>query len=193
MKPFISSFDRANYVGIDVESSGADEAMKIPDLNFNGRDIPFSENFFDGILCTQVLEHAIDSDGLIRECNRVLKTGAKLIVSVPFVQREHEQPYDFRRFTSFGLVDLLEKNGFKVTTLTKVLSPIETLATLFVTCVTNTYGSRGKWSYRLIAYMIVAPILILAKLLSVNNKVDRDIYCVLIVLANKSVDTVAPK
>lgn len=193
MKPFISSFSRAYYVGIDVESSGADEAKKIPDLYFNGRNIPFSENFFDGILCTQVLEHAIDSDGLIRECNRVLKTGAKLIVSVPFVQREHEQPYDFRRFTSFGLVALLEKNGFKVTTLTKVLSPIETLATLFVTYVSNTYGSRGKWSYRLIAYMIVAPTLILAKLLSVNNKVDRDIYCVLIVQANKGVDTEAPK
>lgn len=193
MKPFISSFHRANYVGIDVESSGADEAMKIPDLYFNGSDIPFSENFFDGILCTQVLEHAIDSDGLIRECNRVLKTGGKLIVSVPFLQREHEQPYDFRRFTSFGLVSLLEKNGFKVTTITKVLSPIETLATLFVTYVTNTYGSRGKWSYRLIAYMIVAPTLILAKLLTVKNKVDRDIYCVLIVLANKDLDTVAPK
>jgi SAM-dependent methyltransferase len=162
-------------------------------LYFDGNNIPFSENYFDGILCTQVLEHAIDSDGLILECNRVLKSNGKLIVSVPFVQREHEQPYDFRRFTSFGLVALLKENGFKVTTLTKVLSPIETLATLFVTYVTNTYGSRGKWSYRLIVYMIVMPTLILAELLTVNNKVDRDLYCVLIVLANKCVDAVGPK
>ena len=127
------------------------------------------------------------------ECNRVLKSDGKLIVSVPFVQREHEQPYDFRRFTSFGLVALLEKNGFKVTTLTKVLSPIETLATLFVTYVTNTYGSRGKWSYRLIVYTIVMPTLILAKTLTTNDKKDRDIYCVLIVLSNKCVDRVGQK
>jgi ubiquinone/menaquinone biosynthesis C-methylase UbiE len=189
MKPFLSSFSRAHYVGIDVESSGADKAMKSPDLYFNGNDIPYSKNFFDGVLCTQVLEHAKDSDSLIRECNRVLKTGGKAIVSVPFLVREHEQPYDFRRFTSFGLIDLLEKNGFKVLKLIKVLSPIETLATLFVTYLTNTYGSKGKWSYRLLAYTIVAPSLILARLLSVNTKMDRDLYCVLIVGAVKEVDS----
>jgi ubiquinone/menaquinone biosynthesis C-methylase UbiE len=193
MKPFLSSFSRAHYVGIDVESSGADESMKSPDLYFNGNHVPFSKNFFDGILCTQVLEHAKDSDSLIRECNRVLKTGGKAIVSVPFLVREHEQPYDFRRFTSFGLVELLEKNGFKVSKLIKVLSPIETLATLFVTYLTNTYGSKSKWLYRLIAYTIVAPSLILARLVSMNTKTDRDIYCVLIVVAAKEVDLVQPK
>jgi ubiquinone/menaquinone biosynthesis C-methylase UbiE len=193
MKPFLSSFSRAHYVGIDVESSGADESMKSPDLYFDGNNVPFSKNFFDGILCTQVLEHAKDSDSLIRECNRVLKTGGKAIVSVPFLVREHEQPYDFRRFTSFGLVELLEKNGFKVSKLIKVLSPIETLATLFVTYLTNTYGSKSKWLYRLIAYTIVAPSLILARLVSMNTKTDRDIYCVLIVVAAKEVDLVQPK
>lgn len=38
-KLFISSFSRAHYVGIDVESSGADGTMKMPDLYFDGSNI----------------------------------------------------------------------------------------------------------------------------------------------------------
>lgn len=189
MRPFESFFDRANYTGLDVESSGADKDMKVPDFYYDGKTIPFSDGFFDGILCTQVLEHATDCDALIDECNRVLKNAGKFVVSVPFMQREHEQPFDFRRFTSFGLLSLLEKKSFKVVKLLKVLSPIETLATLFVTYMTNTYGSRGKWSYRFLTYALVAPTLILAKLFTVNVKEDRDLYCVLIVVAKK--DTLA--
>lgn len=185
MKPFKSFFTKANYTGLDVESSGASYDMKFPDLYFDGKKIPFSDEFFDGILCTQVLEHAVDSDALIGECNRVLKKSGKLVLSVPFIQREHEQPFDFRRFTSFGILNLLKENSFSVVKLIKVLSPIETIATLFVTYVTNTYGSRSKWSYRLITYIFVAPILILVKFFSAKKKEDRDLYCVLIILAKK--------
>jgi|688.fasta_scaffold55673_4 ubiquinone/menaquinone biosynthesis C-methylase UbiE len=191
LKPFKSFFAKASYTGLDVESSGACKEMKIPDLYFDGKKIPFSDEFFDGILCTQVLEHAIDSDALIVECSRVLKKSGKIVLSVPFIQREHEQPFDFRRFTSFGILSLLEDNGFSVVKNTKILSPIETIATLFVTYVTNTYGSRTKWSYRLITYFLVAPTLILVKLFPSNKKENRDLYCVLIVLAKKDNQAIA--
>lgn len=48
-----------------------------------------------------------------------------MLVSVPFVWNEHETPYDFGRYTSFGLRDLLERNGFAVLEVRKSTSWIE--------------------------------------------------------------------
>jgi len=185
MKPFESSFNGAHYIGIDVAQSGAEEEMKDADLYFNGIDIPFPDNYFNGILCTQVLEHAINSDSLIRECYRVLRVNGTIVVSVPFIYREHEQPYDFRRFTSFGMKYLLEENGFKDVTWTKCLSAFETMATLFCCHISNTYGAKSKWTYRLIAYLVVAPTLILANILSKSREKERDLYSAIIAVGKK--------
>ena len=185
MKPFQSSFVNAKYIGIDVLQSGAEEEMKNADLYYDGTNIPFQDNYFDGILCTQVLEHAIDSDVLVRECYRVLKANGTIVVSVPFIYREHEQPYDFRRFTSFGLRLLLEQKGFKEVVLIKCLSEFETMATLFCCHVSNTFGARSKWAYRLISYLIVAPTLILAKVVSRKSERDGDLFTALIAVGKK--------
>jgi len=44
----------------------------------------------------------------------VLKPGGRLLLTVPFAWDEHEQPFDYARYSSFGLKYLLEKNGFTV-------------------------------------------------------------------------------
>ena len=69
---------------------------------------------FDSVLCNQVLEHVFNPDYFLSEIHRVLKPSGKLLLTVPFVWDEHEKPYDFARYTSFGLTSLLEKNGFHV-------------------------------------------------------------------------------
>ena len=43
-----------------------------------------------------------------------MKVGGKLLLTVPFVWDEHEQPYDYARYSSFGLKSLLEKCGFEI-------------------------------------------------------------------------------
>lgn len=185
MKPFESSFENAQYIGIDVVQSGAGEEMKDADLYFDGIEIPFPDNFFNGILCTQVLEHAIDSDSLVRECYRVLKVNGTLVASVPFIYREHEQPFDFRRFTSFGLKRLLEENGFEDVTWTKYLSAFETKATLFCCQISNTCGAKNRWTYRLISYFVVAPTLNSARFLSRKSDKNRDLFSGLIAVGRK--------
>ena len=185
MKPYFSSFSKANYTGIDVQTSGASIDMKSPDLYFNGVNIPFPDNHFDGVLCTQVLEHAVDSEFLISECNRVLKPSGTLIVSVPFIYREHEQPFDFRRFTSFGLVKSLEGNGFVVPRKVKCLSELETIATIFCCYISNTYGAKSKLSNRFYSYVVIGPTLILASWLSKHPQKDRDLFCVFFALGKK--------
>jgi SAM-dependent methyltransferase len=61
-----------------------------------------------------VLEHVFNPDDFLNEVNRVLKPSGKLLLTVPFVWDEHEQPYDYARYSSFGLRSLLEKHGFSI-------------------------------------------------------------------------------
>lgn len=37
-----------------------------------------------------------------------------MIITVPFAEPQHEKPYDFRRYSLFGLRQELEKNGFLI-------------------------------------------------------------------------------
>ena len=185
LKPFAPSFNHAYYTGIDVEVSGRSDQLKKPDKYFNGINIPYEDNTFDGILCTQVLEHAENLDLLLAESNRVLKADGVLVVSVPFAFREHEQPYDFRRFTSYGLMLVLSHNGFKMGSCLKCLSAIETIATLFSVYMSNNIGSRNKYLYVLTGGLVTLPVLVLSCLLSKILPDNRDLFCCLVACSVK--------
>jgi SAM-dependent methyltransferase len=74
--------------------------------------LPFREAAFDVVLATEVLEHVADVRATLSEIRRVLRPEGWLVVSVPFLYPTHEAPFDYRRFTHFGLVALLERAGF---------------------------------------------------------------------------------
>jgi SAM-dependent methyltransferase len=186
LKPFASSFDHATYTGIDIEVSGRSSDMKVPDKFFDGINIPYEDSSFDGLLCTQVLEHVENLDLLLAECNRVIKVGGGFVVSVPFLYIEHEQPYDFRRFTSYGLMLALTRNGFKVSSCLKCLSAIETIATIFSVYVSNNVGTKNKLAYILSGLFITLPALVLSKYLAKILPDNRDLFCVLISSAVKT-------
>jgi SAM-dependent methyltransferase len=100
--------DRVKYTGIDVEAAIAfgmagDGSIHV----FDGLTIPFPDNHFDHVLCTEVLEHAEEPGVLMLEMHRVLKPGGSLILTVPFSARVHHAPYDFHRFTSYRLMNML--------------------------------------------------------------------------------------
>jgi SAM-dependent methyltransferase len=101
------------YIGIDVAESGHGE-NKNYDLLYDKKKIPFEDKAFDVIIFTEVLEHIEDVDLTISELNRVLKKNGKIFVTTPFIWAEHETPYDFQRYTSFGIKKLFEKHGFDI-------------------------------------------------------------------------------
>jgi SAM-dependent methyltransferase len=101
-------------VGLDVELSGRDVKEKLADMYFDGVNIPLKTESVDAVLCTEVLEHAIDPELLIGEIFRILRRGGRVCVTVPFIWGLHELPYDFRRFTPFGLAGLVSKRGFVI-------------------------------------------------------------------------------
>lgn len=55
LKQFASSFNHAHYIGIDIEVGGGSFEMKVPDNYFDGINIRYEDNTFDGELCSHAL------------------------------------------------------------------------------------------------------------------------------------------
>lgn len=63
-----------------------DTTNKCKSLNIsvaNGQKLPFADNTFDKVICSEVLEHIPDYRSVLEEINRVLKTGGIFAASVP--------------------------------------------------------------------------------------------------------------
>ncbi len=91
-----------------------DLAREHPELSVQASvfGLPFAEASFDTVILTQVLEHVPEPAQALAEVARVLRPGGRLIVSVPHLAYLHGEPFDFYRFTVFGLRYMLQKAGF---------------------------------------------------------------------------------
>lgn len=113
-KPYEELFKAETYIGCDVYISGHENDDKRADVYYDGRTIPFEAESFDIVLSTQVLEHVEEFDEIFHELIRVLKKDGVMILTVPFCFEEHEKPFDFRRFTGFGIRKLFTDNGMEI-------------------------------------------------------------------------------
>ncbi|MCO6498454.1 MAG: class I SAM-dependent methyltransferase [Chitinophagaceae bacterium] len=114
-RPYEHLFSRiTKYTGVDFEGGGNPYNKAKVDVYYNGSTLPFSDGEYDNVLTTEVIEHVFNPDEIIKELNRVLKPGGLLLLTCPFAWPEHEQPWDYARYSSFGIKHLLEKNGFKI-------------------------------------------------------------------------------
>ncbi|MBL8007258.1 MAG: methyltransferase domain-containing protein [Ignavibacteria bacterium] len=77
-------------------------------------DMHFKSCSFDCIICTEVLEHTVNDQKVILNAGMILKEGGHLLISAPFTYVMHEPPHDFRRYTFYGLKDILERNNFQI-------------------------------------------------------------------------------
>lgn len=91
--------------------------------------LPFRDETFDLVLCTEVLEHLHAPDSALREMHRVLKPRGKLILTTPFAYAIHYAPTDYWRYTRYGLARMLE--GWRVDEIKESTSDGAALATLF--------------------------------------------------------------
>ena len=114
-KPYKKLFVNVKeYIGVDYKIEGREQNYNEVDEFYDGKKIPFENERFDSLLCTEVLEHVFNIDELLKEFNRVLKKNGTALITTPFMWEEHEMPYDFARYTTPALKYLYQKNGFKV-------------------------------------------------------------------------------
>ncbi len=106
---YLLNKNETKYKGIDVVEASSFDYINNDITVFNGEIIPFKDNTFDAIICTEVLEHVFNYQILIDEMLRVSKTGAKLIITIPFSARYHYIPYDYFRYTPSALEKIFSK------------------------------------------------------------------------------------
>lgn len=135
----------AEIYGFDIDSASIEIAKKhlakSTNVDFkigNICNMPYPDNFFDKICCSEVLEHVKDDKEALSELNRVLKTGGKLVITVPnlnfpflwdpinklteFFLKTHIKDGFFagiwnmhlRLYSLGGISKLVEMSGFKI-------------------------------------------------------------------------------
>ena len=187
LRPYEHHFPQGVYTGVDVETSGAADKMKMPDHFYDGRVLPFSDSSFDGAISTQVLEHVLDADALILEMFRVIKPGGELVLSLPFAWQEHEEPFDFLRFSTFGISNSLNRGGFKVISISKDTSSIESLAVLLNIYIINNLIPPIRNFEFLVSLLVCLPIQLLALLFTKLLPDQGKLYLNLIITASKPI------
>lgn len=144
-KPYRQLFnDVDSYVGIDYKMEGREDRQNEVDVYYDGKTIPFENQHFDSILCTEVLEHVFNIDVVLKEFNRVLKTNGRLLVTTPFMWEEHEMPHDFARYTSTALEHLYSQNGFKIIESKKTGNYIEVISQFTLNYIKNVLPRNKK-------------------------------------------------
>lgn len=102
------------------------------DAFFDGRRIPFQDATFDVVFCTEVMEHVPEPGDFLAEIHRVLRPGGRLVMTTPFMVPLHEDPWDFYRYTRYGIVHLLSKARFGDIAITVFGDTVAVLITLLV-------------------------------------------------------------
>lgn len=87
-------------VNLDVQNTAA------VDIVSNGGPVPLKTASVDLVITQEVLEHISEYRSALSELERVLKPSGRIYCQLPFQIGFHPGPYDYRRFTRQGIVDL---------------------------------------------------------------------------------------
>jgi ubiquinone/menaquinone biosynthesis C-methylase UbiE len=164
-KPYQNLFEVESYIGVDIAESGHPHHNEKIDVFYDGKTLPFPDNTFDSMLCSETLEHVFNVEEILCELKRVLKNDAQVLITVPFSWDEHEAPYDFGRYTSFGIHYLLEKHGFRIIEHKKTNHYIAVICQYVVLYVYHLLYTRNPYLNLMLNLLFIAPLMIISILI----------------------------
>jgi SAM-dependent methyltransferase len=189
-KPYKSLFDVEKYIGVDYKGDGHSHENEQIEVFYDGKTIPFSDNYFDSVLCSEVFEHLFNIDDILNELHRVTKPGGKILITTVFVWNLHEVPIDYARYTPYGLKYLFEKNGFKVIISEQNGGYVELISQITILYILQVFKTTKNyyWLKILLAairYGLITCINIMGLLLSKILPHRTDLYLDNLVVAEK--------
>jgi SAM-dependent methyltransferase len=185
-KPYKNLFKVDQYIGVDIEQSGHSHELSEVDVYYDGKTIPFPDGHFDSVFCSEVFEHVFELDRILSEINRVMKKNGKMLFTVPFVWNDHEIPYDFGRYTTFGISYLMEKHGFKVIEINKSTNFVQTIVQLWILYIFHVTKTKNKILNLIINVVLISPFTIVGLIFSGILPRRMDLYHNSIVLIEKT-------
>jgi SAM-dependent methyltransferase len=152
--PYAAFFPHRNYFTADL--------LTAADVRCEAAHLPFPNESFDLIICTEVLEHVPDPAAALNEMRRTLRSTGALVLSTPLTWGVHEQR-DFHRWTDSGLRQLLSQHGFTVKVLRSRGGILVCLGALLLVIPWQLFGegsNRRRWQSALFAasYLLLFPI-----------------------------------
>jgi SAM-dependent methyltransferase len=185
-KPYGSLFVNAkSYIGVDIEVSGHNHKESKVDYFYDGKKLPFNNQSFDAIVCFEVFEHVFNVEEVLSEIYRVLKPDGLLLISIPFAWDEHEIPYDFARYTSFGITHILNANKFQVFKLTKTTTYILAVFQMFIAYLYQHVLPKGRFLRMISQLFIIFPLNLLAFIFNSLLPKRYEYYCNNVILAKR--------
>lgn len=154
------------FLGEGVQYLGLDDYLAsipygtMPDIYAGAGNLPFADESIDHVLLLDVLEHVPDADMCIREIQRVMKPGGKLLLNIPFIYPVHDAPDDYRRLTEFGLLKLLEKVGMKIELESAHGHPLVTSALMLNLALCRTVITSWQERHPAVFLIVLLPVLI---------------------------------
>jgi SAM-dependent methyltransferase len=138
-QPYRELFEHVDYRTTDWANSVHPGARRV-DYIAPAHDLPIPDSTFDTVLSTQVLEHVAEPAGVLRELHRVLRPGGRVFVTLPLAWELHEEPFDFYRYTRYGISHLMRTAGF-----TSIdARPRNDCFTTIAQLMRNAFGAMGR-------------------------------------------------
>lgn len=181
-KPLFSNV--SHYIGCDTHNSGHDHCNSNVDCYYDGKVLPFDDGQFDAVVSFEVFEHVFELPASLKEINRVIKEDGLLLISTPFSWAEHEAPYDYARYSSYGLTYLLEKHGFQVVELRKTSSYLLAAFQLLIAYLIQIAPKNRL--YYLFQGFLLFPLTLVAYLLDAVLPTRDELFLGSVILAKKN-------
>jgi SAM-dependent methyltransferase len=105
-------FERQRYVGVDLAVGDSAWDYGKLDAIADLTALPFPDGSFQACINIVTLEHVREPACALREIERTLVAGGRLLLIVPHEWEVHQSPHDYYRYTRHGVAYLLDKAGF---------------------------------------------------------------------------------
>jgi SAM-dependent methyltransferase len=107
-------FAHCRYCAVDLGIGDSAWDYSRLDILADLTALPFRNECFDAALHIVTIEHLREPACALAELARTLVAGGELLVAAPHEWEVHQAPYDYFRYTRYGLTHLLEKAGFEI-------------------------------------------------------------------------------
>jgi len=183
-KPYEQLYGSTEYVGLEYDTP-QNRSSKKAEHFYDGKTFPFEDGEFDSLVANEVFEHVFNPDRFLDEAHRVLKPGGMVLMTMPFVWDEHEQPHDFARYSSFGIRHLLEKHGFEVIEQRKSMDDVRVIFQLINAYIYKKTVTGNGWVNFATTLLLMAPFNLVGEILAWALPRNPDLYLDNIVLARR--------